>query len=131
MVGIMRFMRFCMGLAVVITVILPSASWAQASKGKKKEAVAGAVEIEEITVTAQKREENIQETPISITALTGATLAQKGVSDVIGLGEAVPNVRITMSPGSSSATTITMRGLAQGDPSETVQPAVGMYIDGV
>ena len=129
MADIGRSIRFCI-LVAALTPVFPTASGAQTAK-EGKQGKPTAIEIEEITVTAQKREENIQETPISITALTGATLAQKGVSDVINLGEAVPNVRITMSPGSSSATTITMRGLAQGDPSETVQPAVGMYIDGV
>lgn len=117
-------------LAVALALAAPTAGGAQTAKEAKQRKPA-TIEVEEITVTAQKREENIQETPISVTALSGETLTQKGVSDVIDLGEAVPNVRISVSPGSPSATTITMRGLAQGDPAETVQPAVGMYIDGV
>lgn len=129
MADITRSMRLWVGLAAMALVV-PSTSWSQTAKERRKGGVTG-FEIEEITVTAQKREESLQETPISVTALTGSTLEQKGVTDVIDLGEAVPNVRITMSPGSSSATTVTIRGLAQGDPSETVQPAVGLYIDGV
>lgn len=61
--------RFGLGVALAAGVAVPPAGWAQAAKSKK--AGVGAVEIEEITVTAQKREENIQEIPISVKALGG------------------------------------------------------------
>lgn len=125
-----RFIRSCVGLAVAVGLVVPSASWAQAAKGKKV-AVTGGVEIEEITVTAQKREESIQETPISMTALTSEALVQHGVTDVVDIGQSVPNMRIVSNPGSPASTTITIRGLTQGNPEAAFQPKVGMYVDGV
>jgi iron complex outermembrane recepter protein len=89
-----------------------------------------ATEIEEIIVTAQKREESIQETPISVTAFTGESLQTKGVSNVVDLAAIVPNMRITDNPGTTSTTTISMRGLAQGNPSASFSPKVGLYVDG-
>jgi len=116
------------GLAGAL-VLPPSASWGQAAK-RAQAAPKMEAEIEEITVTAQKREENIQETPISVTALSPESLTQKGVTDVVALGEAVPAVRITSNPGSPASTTITIRGLSQGNPEAAFQPRAGMYIDG-
>lgn len=116
-------------LAVMIALTAPSPTWGQAAKAKK--APAAEPEVEEITVTAQKREEPLQETPLSITAITGETLKEKGVNDVVDLGQAVPNLRITSNPGSPASTTITMRGVTQGDPEVSLQPKVGMYVDGI
>jgi iron complex outermembrane receptor protein len=118
------------GLAVFVGLVVPSASGAQAAKGKKA-AAAGGVEIEEITVTAQKREESIQETPISVTALSSQALEQSSVKTVVDLGQMAPNLRITSNTGSTSSTTITLRGTNQANPEAALQPKVGLYVDGV
>jgi len=113
----------CFGL------LAPRGSWAQAAKAKaapKMEA-----EIEEITVTAQKREESIQETPLSVTAITTSQLEQRGVTDLSGLGQVAPNVRITTNPGSQSSVTVSMRGVADGSPAVTQAQSAGKYVDGV
>ncbi|MFN8625757.1 MAG: OmpA family protein [Candidatus Binatia bacterium] len=120
------------GLAMIAGPALPPPAWAQAARGRK--AAAGArveTEIEEITVTAQKREESIQETPISVTALTGEALESKGVGNVVDLAASVPNMRITSSPGSGSTTTIAIRGLVQANIDPSFSPKVGLYVDGV
>ncbi|MFN8627005.1 MAG: TonB-dependent receptor [Candidatus Binatia bacterium] len=88
-------------------------------------------EIEEITVTAQKREENIQEAPISVTALTDTALLANAVSAVVDLGTVVPNMRIADSAGTSSATTVAIRGLFQANTDPSFSQKVGMYLDGV
>jgi iron complex outermembrane receptor protein len=123
-----RSMQVIIGLVLVAEFIVSSAGWAQSGKGNKPSAVE--TEIEEITVTAQKREESLQEIPISVTALTGAVLVQKGVASVLDLGETVPNVAISTNPASTASTTISMRGLTQADPNATLQPSVGLYVDG-
>ena len=50
--------------------------------------------LEEIIVTAERREESLQDTPISIAVFSGAELQQLGVGDVQALGEFLPNVSI-------------------------------------
>src|SRR5574340_194373 len=92
-----------MTLALAGALVMPAGAWAQAAK---KQAAGSPVEIEEITVTAQKREERIQETPSPVTALTQAALERKGVTNVVDLGVSVPTVRITGNPGSPASTTI-------------------------
>jgi iron complex outermembrane recepter protein len=126
---VMGFVRFGIGLAMVVGLVVPSGSWAQAAKGKAAPRVE--TEIEEITVTAQKREESLQETPISVTALTSQALRESGVRTVVDLGQVVPNLRITANTGGTSSTTITLRGLQQGNPEAAFQPKVGLYVDGV
>jgi outer membrane receptor protein involved in Fe transport len=73
---------------VVAGLVIPSAGWGQAAKEKRGAAQLAAMEIEElleITVTAQKREENLQEIPISVTAVTGAALEEQGASSLTDL----------------------------------------------
>ncbi|MFN8627011.1 MAG: TonB-dependent receptor plug domain-containing protein [Candidatus Binatia bacterium] len=97
---------------------------------QKRAAPKPETEIEEITVVAQKREENIQEVPISVTAFNGDALLAQGVSNVVDLSAVVPNMRITANPGSSSTTTVAIRGLVQSNLDPSFSPKVGFYIDG-
>ena len=71
---------------------------------------------EVITVTARKREENIQEVPVAITVLTGEFLEDNGAMDIAELQASVPNLSIY--PGRNQSTTLTafMRGIGQADP---------------
>jgi outer membrane receptor protein involved in Fe transport len=80
--------------------------------------------LEEIIVTAQKRTENLQQTPISITAITGDTLLQQGVTNLESVMEQTPGVAFrSFGPGQ---TEIEMRGLeSEGGTS----PTVGFYLD--
>ncbi len=87
--------------------------------------------LEEVVVTAQKREQTLQDAPISIAAFNADALEQKGVSNIDDLGTSVPNVKITRSPSNTSAATIAIRGSATINPAITWEPTVGIYLDGV
>ncbi|MCY4041684.1 MAG: TonB-dependent receptor [Gammaproteobacteria bacterium] len=90
--------------------------------------------IEEIIVVAQKREQNAQEVPISITALSGSALEQQGLSDISQIGEMTPNLEMdNTSPfaGSSSVLSPFIRGIGQNDFAFNLEPGVGVYVDGV
>jgi iron complex outermembrane recepter protein len=90
--------------------------------------------VEEIIVTAQKREERLQDTPISITAVTGETLADRGSGTIASLGNMTPNlVYNTTAPvsGASSGAVVFIRGVGQTDFQLTTDPGVGTYLDGV
>lgn len=117
-------------LILVVGVLVPSSSWAQAARAKKENPRVE-TEIEEITVTAQKREESLQETPLSITALTPAALEQQGAINLTDLGGVVPNLHINAQSGTTSTSVVSMRGLSTGGPDAANQPSVGLYVDGV
>ncbi|MGE0383984.1 MAG: TonB-dependent receptor [Gammaproteobacteria bacterium] len=89
--------------------------------------------IEEVVVTAQRREEKLQELPVAISALDAAQLEAQGVASVGSLRNgAVPVVRVTPNAGSRSEFAIGMRGVFTGDPSQaTVEFGVAAYIDDV
>ena len=88
--------------------------------------------LEEVIVTAQKREENVQQTPLAITALSAATLEKQGVANVRDLLAATPGIGGAEPVGSRGTMSITLRGVSGGNPaSPSFDPAIGMYIDGV
>jgi len=90
--------------------------------------------LEEITVTAQRRTERLQDTPISITAFTAATIERLGATDIERLANFAPNVRFDFTApisGASDAAGIFIRGVGQADFALTTEAGVGTYVDGV
>ena len=88
--------------------------------------------LEEVVVTARKREESLQETPISITAFSSATLDQANMVDLRDIGKYTPGMSFTSyGMGSNEAGAIFLRGIGQSDHMVTTDPGVGLYIDGV
>lgn len=89
--------------------------------------------IEDIVVTARRVEENLQTTPVAVTAMTGQMLEDRGIKDVTELSGSTPNLVLQASGanGSSKTPAIFLRGLGQADNVLTADPAVGLYLDGV
>ncbi|PEQ10901.1 TonB-dependent receptor [Novosphingobium sp. PC22D] len=90
--------------------------------------------LEEIIVTARKRAENLQETPVAITAMTGGMLEERQITNVAEVARFAPNVNISPVAnisGSSASITSFIRGVGQTDFNITVDPGVGVYVDGV
>ncbi|MDY0005986.1 MAG: TonB-dependent receptor [Spongiibacteraceae bacterium] len=87
--------------------------------------------LEEVVVTAQRREESLQDTPIAITAFTGDKLNELGVFDLSQVGDFAPNVSIRKPPSSNSNIAVNIRGVGSQDTALTGDPKVGIYIDGV
>ncbi|WP_242127323.1 TonB-dependent receptor [Sphingobium sp. Sx8-8] len=86
-------------------------------------------EVQDIIVTAQRREQRLQNVPIAVTALPTAVLERKQVVDVISLSKAVPGMHSqqTLSPAEIS---ISIRGVSQLVPNVTIDPPIGVYVDG-
>src|ERR1700735_1750108 len=81
-------------------------------------------ELQEIVVTAEKRDSTVQKTPISITAISGSDLQAQGLSDMTSVAQQVPGVSFkTSGPGQ---TEFEMRGLT---PPGGESPTVGFYLD--
>ena len=99
-----------------------------------KEAASPSYGIEEITVTARRREESLQDTPIAISAVSGQGLTERGLDNVTQIGDFTPNVKFNSSvPVSASNATaaIFIRGIGQNDYQLSADPGVGLYLDGV
>lgn len=94
---------------------------------------AHATALEEVVVTARKREETIQETPLSIQAIGRDELQNRSVTSVTDLQTSVPNLSMpgAGAAGSTTNSSIYIRGVGQSDTSITMDPGVGVYIDGV
>ena len=88
-------------------------------------------EIEEIIVTATKREESIQDVPIAVSAFSGEDLAARGVQDLYGLQEVSPSIAVYSSNSTSNGGTLRIRGVGTTGNNPGLEAAVGTFIDGV
>lgn len=87
--------------------------------------------IEEIIITAQKREENIQDVPISISALTNVDLETKGVFNFKDVSLAIPSISTAPAYGAPGTLMFYIRGVGTSDPdSVSSEGGVGIYEDG-
>jgi iron complex outermembrane receptor protein len=84
--------------------------------------------LEEVIVTAQKREQGIQDVSISITALTGNQLRNLGLSSTLDFDDQVPGLQVT-DFGNGSTTQFTIRGSAQLDFADHHETPVAVYVD--
>lgn len=85
--------------------------------------------LQEVVVTAQKREQNLQDVGISVAALSANELKSMGISSVDQLGSSVPGVMIFQF-GEEATTTITIRGVSQNDFADHNEAPVAVYQDG-
>ncbi len=84
-----------------------------------------------IVVTAQRRAEDIQDVPAAVTALTADQLSNRQISDANDLQVQIPGVVISTGTGTSSSARIFFRGVGEDESRGAIDPAVGIYIDGV
>lgn len=90
--------------------------------------------LEEVVVTARKREEGLQDAPLSVTAFSGDSLEVRGFTNISEVGSITPNLNYQKNPfagGSSSVATVYIRGVGQRDFLGTIDNGVGFYIDDV
>ena len=86
---------------------------------------------EDVTVTARRREENVQKVPLAVTVKAGNDLEVAAVADISELQGEVPNLSIYQGRNQSTTLTAFMRGVGQADPLWGVDPGVGLYMDDV
>ncbi|WP_191621257.1 TonB-dependent receptor [Marinihelvus fidelis] len=115
-----------LALAIATAVGAPQAVMAQAQEDD-----VDATLLEEVVVTAQRREQTLQEVPMSISAFTGEDLEYLQADNLDSLQGAVPNLNLVQGRGSSSSANVFIRGVGQPDALQTFDPAVGIYVDDV
>jgi len=86
--------------------------------------------IDEIVVTANKREQSLQDVPVSVSVTSGETIQRAAIVDIIDLQTSVPSLRVNQLQ-SSAQTNFTIRGYGNGANNPGIEPAVAVYIDGV
>ncbi len=84
------------------------------------------VELEQVTVTAEKKENNLQYTPMAVSALNGRQIEERKITEMGDLVLSVPNL-MTMNMGAPTLSAISIRGIL----TFSTDPAVGIYLDGV
>ncbi len=89
---------------------------------------AGHVTIEEIIVTAQRRETRLQDTPLAVTAISGAALERQPLTDTLQLGQRIPALVLTQRFGVLQAA---IRGVGGTDLTLGSDPRVAFHVDGV
>ncbi len=90
-----------------------------------------AAAIQEVVITAERREASLQDTPIAITALTTDELTDRGITDFEGIAAATPSISFTPYPSSSNTLILFIRGQGVADSGQiTLDSAVGLYQDG-
>jgi len=87
--------------------------------------------VDEITVTARRREESLQDVPLSISVMSGDDLERIGVQDIVEIGQSSPNVTLEVSRGTNTTLTAFIRGVGQQDPVAGFESGVGLYVDDI
>jgi iron complex outermembrane receptor protein len=97
-----------------------------------REAAAEEGELAEVIVTAQKREEDLQKTPIAISAFSGPALEDQGIGNLTELPQLVPNfLSVAGGIGIASSASYAIRGIGQTGYTPASEAGVGTYVDGV
>lgn len=84
-----------------------------------------------ITVTAQRREESLQDVPVAVTALNADALDTRQIRDINDLQAHIPNSVISTGTGTANSARIYFRGIGEDESRGAIDPAVGIYVDGV
>lgn len=112
-------------------ILLAPATFVQAQEQQAAAAGTQATQLDEVTVTARRRSESIQDVPVAVSAFGEEQIKDLQASTVEGLQGAVPNMNIAQGRGSANSVNVFIRGIGQPDALQTFDPGVGMYVDDV
>lgn len=94
----------------------------------QRAAAEGALELEEVVVTAQKRSENLQEVPLAVSALSSEQLENAGIHNIQDLGQVVPSLSVATAVG---FTITSLRGVGSTAIGPGIETPISIYLDGV
>lgn len=117
--------------SVGVSFVAIAAGFAWCEPAVAQEVEGGAVNVEEVIVTARRREERLQDVPITVSVVGQEQMERLGVDQVSDLTAAVPNVNLNASTQFRNAMQPVIRGTGQGDIEQSFEPATAVYIDGV
>lgn len=123
-----------LAVAIAATTTLPISAYAQQAAPATAEVTppeADTGQIQEIVVSARRRDETIQNTPVAVSALVPSMFEGKGTMNLTELQGAAPGVLITQQATGAATANISIRGIAFADVEKSFDPAVGINVDGV
>jgi iron complex outermembrane receptor protein len=124
----------CSSVLAVLGVLVPDrAAFAQGQPTQSELPTSQAstgVELEEITVTARKRDERLSEVPLSISAFSGDALAAQATRDFTQLADRLPQLLVSTGSGAAGGT-VSLRGIGSGSFNANIDQAVSTNIDGI
>jgi iron complex outermembrane receptor protein len=123
--------RALFNLGVAAAALTATPAFAQESAPPAQAAAESTAGDFDIVVTARRREENLLDVPVAITAYSGAGLEAKGALDITAISDTTPNVTFETSRGTNSTLTAFIRGVGQQDPVAGFEAGVGLYLDDV
>jgi iron complex outermembrane receptor protein len=110
---------------LILASSLTSAAFAQGTSGEGEP-------LQEITVTAQFREQNVQDTPLAITAVSAELLEARNQTNITEITNQAPNVTLKpQGPTYGPSIAASIRGIGQLDFNPALEPGVGIYVDDV
>ncbi|MBK7249714.1 MAG: TonB-dependent receptor plug domain-containing protein [Gammaproteobacteria bacterium] len=118
-------------LAMSISMILAAAAAQAQQPAARGETTEAQGTLQEVVVTAQKREERLQDVPVAVSAIGERQLSSRGIQNVQDLTGLAPNVNVLPAANSNTGSQISIRGSVQQNPALYWDPTVGIYIDGV
>ena len=118
--------------SAVALLVLSGGSVAQAQDAAGAPAAASGEEsVTKVVVTARRREETLQDVPVSVTAFGADQLSKQATPDVTALALALPNTTLKASRATNSTLTAFIRGVGQADPLAGFESGVGIYVDDI
>ncbi len=120
-----KYLSMAVGCALLAPAAFVQAQQQQPAAGQQ------ATQLDEVTVTARRRAESIQDVPVAVSAFGEEQIKDLQASTVEGLQGAVPNMNIAQGRGSANSVNVFIRGIGQPDALQTFDPGVGMYVDDV
>ncbi|HEY0063564.1 MAG TPA: TonB-dependent receptor [Telluria sp.] len=124
--SIFKLRKSSAAVVVALTILAGHAAQAQEAPKAAEEEV---VTLDNVTVTSRNREELAQDIPVPVSVVSGATLERDNVVGIAGLTQKVPNLGLFGS--NPRQTSISIRGIGKNAANDTMEPSVGVIVDGV
>ncbi|RVT89767.1 TonB-dependent receptor [Sphingomonas crocodyli] len=115
-------------VAIAAALLAAGSAWAEQTEPQAQSEFSG---VQDIVVTAQRREQRLQEVPVAITALTTANLTTNRITSVRDLDSVSPNLTVRQIVGGGQLPSYSMRGVVSIGSSIGVDRGIAVYVDGV
>src|SRR5690348_9179329 len=122
----MRRIGLCISACLILTSNLTLGAEVTSTASSSADA------LQEVVVTAQFRNESVQQTPLAITAINAQGLAERGQTSLTEIAQDVPSVALNpVAAAFGPSMSAYIRGIGQGDLEPALEPGVGIYVDDV